>query len=182
LVFFHSRSLVGDCRSGIGGAIFSEATDLVADDTNGVQDAFVRDLDLAINERVSVSSAGEQGNGVSGWAILEGSARYAAYHSAASNLVDDDSNGARDIFARDRTGGTTSLLSFTAAGAQSNDDSTAPTMSADGRLIVFASLASNLVPDDGNGLEDIFIAYGPATTFADGFEAGSTSRWSETVP
>jgi hypothetical protein len=91
--------------------------------------------------------------------------------------VDDDSNSARHLRARplgDRPAGLTLPRS-------NSDDGTLHHVGG-WPLDVFASLASNLVPDDGNGLEDIFIAYGPATTFADGFEAGSTSRWSETVP
>jgi hypothetical protein len=43
-------------------------------------------------------------------------------------------------------------------------------------------VATNLVPDDTNSLQDVFVAYGPATVFADGFETGGTSRFSLTVP
>ena len=56
------------------------------------------------------------------------------------------------------------------------------TLSADGCFVVFNSVASNLVPDDANGSQDVFVAYGPATVFADRFETGGTSRFSLTVP
>ena len=164
--------------------IFSNASDLLppGEDTNGVMDAFVRDFDLGVTERVSLSSSGDQGDANSGSAILDGTGRYAAFLSDASNLVDDDGNGATDIFARDRATGITTLLTITAAGAQTDGNSTRPTLSADGRFAVFNSVATNLVPDDTNGLEDVFVAHGPATMFADGFEAGDTGRWSLTFP
>jgi hypothetical protein len=55
-------------------------------------------------------------------------------------------------------------------------------VSADDRFIVFRSGASNLVPGDTNGVDDVFVAYGPATVFADGFESGDLSAWSSVVP
>lgn len=163
--------------------IFSNATDLLPPgvDGNGLQDAFVRDLEASFTERVSVSSTGEEATGLSQPATLDGSGRYAVFSSEASNLVVGDANGVTDTFARDRTTGITTLISVTAAGIQANADCVAPTVSADGRFVVFHSLADNLVPYDTLGHQDVFIAYGPSTTLADGFEAGDTSRWSATV-
>lgn len=164
--------------------IFSAATDLLppGEDTNAAQDAFVRDMDLEFTERVSVSSSGEQAEVGGGSATLDGSGRFAAFQSASSNLVDNDENVATDIFGRDRATGITTLLTITATGVQSDGNSTGPTLSADGCFVVFNSVATNLVPDDTNGLQDVFVAYGPATVFADGFETGGTSRFSSTVP
>ena len=70
--------------------IFSNATDLLppGEDTNAAQDAFVRDLDLDVTERVSVSSSGEQADVGGGPATLDGTGRYVAFHSESSNLVD----------------------------------------------------------------------------------------------
>src|SRR4051794_6323774 len=48
-------------------------------------------------------------------------------------------------------------ISVSAAGAEGNGPSTAPAISGDGRFVVFASAASNLVADDTNGLADIFL-------------------------
>ena len=174
----------GICGDGRFAGIFSNASDLLppGEDTNGFQDAFVRDLELGVTERVSLSSSGEQGNANSGPATLDGSGRYAAFLSDASNLVDDDGNGATDIFGRDRAAGMTTLLTITEAGVQADGNCTSPTLSADGRFVVFNSTATNLVPGDTNGFQDVFVGHGPATALADGFEAGDTSRWSETVP
>jgi hypothetical protein len=164
--------------------IFSNATDLLpaGEDTNAAQDAFVRDMDLGVTERVSVSSSGEQADAGSGPATLDGTGRYAAFHSEASNLVVGDDNLATDIFGRDRATGITTLLTFTAADVQSDGTSTGPTLSADGCFVLFSSVATNLVADDTNGFQDVFVAYGPAKVFADGFETGGTSRFSFAVP
>ena len=164
--------------------ILSNATDLLppGEDSNAVQDAFIRDFDLGVTERLSVSSSGDQANDDSGPITLDGTGRYAAFQSDATNLVDGDSNVATDIFGHDRVTGITTLLTITAAGAQSNDNSVDPTLSADGCFVVFKSVATNLVPDDTNGFQDVFVAYGPATIFADGFETGGTSRFSYAVP
>jgi len=164
--------------------VFSNASDLLppGEDTNAAQDAFVRDLDLGVTERVSVSSSGEQADAGGGPATLDGSGRFVAFHSESSNLVDGDDNIATDIFGRDRATGITTLLTITEAGVQSDGNSTGPTLSADGCFVAFNSVATNLVPDDTNGYQDVFIAYGPATIFADGFETGETSRFSHAVP
>ncbi len=124
----------------------------------------------------------DQGNADSGWAALDGTGRYAAFHSEASNLVDGDDNVVTDIFGRDRETGITTLLTITAAGVQADGDCIDPTLSGDGGFVIFQSTATNLVPDDTNGYWDVFIAYGPAAIFADGFETGETSRFSATVP
>ena len=175
---------VGISANGRYAGVFSNATDLLppGEDTNAASDAFVRDMDLGVTERVSVSSSGVEGNADSGPARLDGSGRFAAFHSEASNLVDGDDNVATDIFGHDRATDITTLLTITATGVQSDGNSTDPTLSADGCFVVFNSVATNLAPDDTNGFQDVFIAYGPASIFADGFETGGTSRFSLTVP
>ena len=163
---------------------FSNASDLLppGEDTNAAQDAFVRDLDLGVTERVSVSSSGEEANAHSGWAMLDSTGRFAAFHSEATNLVDGDNNVATDIFGHDRATGITTLLTVTEAGVQSDNISERPVLSGDGCFVAFNSVATNLVPVDTNGFQDVFVAYGPATIFADGFETGGASRFSNTVP
>jgi Tol biopolymer transport system component len=163
---------------------FSDANDLLppGTDSNAVRDAFVRDLELEVTERVSVDSSGSEANAASGPALLDATGRYAAFWSDATNLVEGDDNVAADIFGRDRATGTTMLLTFTDTGDQADGNSSNPTLSGDGCFVVFNSTATNLVPDDANAYQDVFIAYGPAAIFADGFESGGTSRFSSTVP
>ena len=133
-------------------AFYAWAGNLVEDDTNAVQDAFVYDRRSQRITRVSVGPGGRQANGRAGDAggahppALSADGRYVAFHAAASNLVDGDTNGASDIFLHDRTTGSTSLLSSGAGGAPANGASTQPHLSIDGRYVVFASYASNLDP------------------------------------
>ena len=131
---------------------------------------------------MSVDSSGAEANAGSGTALLDATGRYAVFGSDATNLVEGDDNVATDIFGRDRAAGTTTLLMFTEAGDRADGDSGNPTLSGDGCFVVFNSRATNLVPDDANAHQDVFIAYGPAAVFADGFESGGTSRFSSTVP
>ncbi len=83
-------------------AFKSEATNLVAGDTNGNQDVFVRDRLTGITERISVSTAGVQANGDCNGAAISGDGRCVSYWSDASNLVPGDTNAAYDTFFRDR--------------------------------------------------------------------------------
>src|SRR5947207_196032 len=108
-------------------------------------------------ERVSVSSAGEQGNSYSSTASVSADGRYVAFQSQATDLVPGDTNGAMDIFVRDRTTRTTARVSLSSAGAQADNGSYEPAISADGRFVAFESDARNLVPGDTNNSRDIFI-------------------------
>ncbi|TML22379.1 MAG: hypothetical protein E6G35_15735 [Actinobacteria bacterium] len=85
--------------------------------------------------------------------------RYVVFLSEASNLVPRDTNGTWDVFVRDRLAGTTSLVSVSGTGAQANGTSAsgAEAVSADGRLVTFESVATNLVPGDTNGVNDVFV-------------------------
>ena len=138
-------------------AFESGASNMVPGDTNGIPDIFVRDRQTGVTERVSVDSAGNQGNGYSWWAAISADGRYVAFYSEASNLVPGDTNGAPDVFVRDRQTGTTTRVSVDSAGNQANGSSAKPAMSADGRYTGFSSSASNLVPGDTNAVPDIFV-------------------------
>lgn len=138
-------------------SFLSAATNLVIDDTNGVEDVFVHDRHLGITERVSVATGGGEGDlGCLGHAI-SADGRFVTFMSHATNLVVGDSNGAPDIFVHDRLTGVTERASVTSAGGQANGSSTSPKISADGRFIAFSSGATNLVDDDTNGVTDVFV-------------------------
>ena len=140
-------------------AFLSPATNFVAGDTNAAWDVFLRDRLTATTERISVDSAGMQGNansGIYGISITP-DGRFVAFESPANNLVSGDTNGARDIFLRDRLNGTTERVSVGSGGTQGNADSLNPSISPDGRYVAFMSDASNLVPGDTNGVSDIFV-------------------------
>jgi hypothetical protein len=78
----------------------SKATNLVAGDTNGRADIFLRDRVLGTTVRVDVSVSGAQANGNVGPAALSSDGHSAAFQSFASNLVAGDTNGLRDVFVR----------------------------------------------------------------------------------
>ena len=136
----------------------SDATNLVPGDTNGNSDIFVRDLLSGTTLRASVDSSGAQAlGGVSDTASISADGRYVAFGSNATNLVSSDTNTAEDVFLRDLSIGTTARVSVSSSGAQGNQGSSAPSVSADGRFVAFASDASTLVAGDTNGLGDIFV-------------------------
>jgi Tol biopolymer transport system component len=135
----------------------SEASNLVPGDTNGAADTFVRDLSTGRLERVSVSSSGGQGNAASLSASISRDGRFVAFRSFASNFVAGDGNGTADIFLRDRVARTTTIVSTAPNGAAANAASDSASISADGRLVAFRSLASNLVAGDTNRVADIFV-------------------------
>jgi len=120
---------------------------------------FVRDRQTGAVSRVSVSSAGLQGNGVSSFPVLNGGGRYVAFYSTASNLVAGDTNGVGDTFVHDRQTGVTTRVSVATGGGQANGESLRPTAisAVGGRYVAFASQASNLVPGDTNGRADVFV-------------------------
>ncbi len=154
----------------------SGASDLVANDTNGFEDMFVRDLVTGTTELVSVSSQGVQGNGESKpWpGAISADGRFVAFNSVATNLVPGDTNGAEDVFVRDRVTHQTTRVSVSSSGRQGedpkdpwsatqrrayepDDDSDnvgAVSISADGRFVAFDSELVGLVPEDDRGDEN----------------------------
>ena len=89
------------------------------------------------------------------WISADG--RYVVFYSDSSNLVSGDTNGANDVFLHDMQTGTTSRISVSSSGTAGNSESFFPSISADGRYVVFTSAATNLVSGDTNGIEDVFV-------------------------
>jgi Tol biopolymer transport system component len=138
-------------------AFISGSSVVVPNDTNNAGDAFVVDRQTGLIERVSVSSAEQEGDRSTSRVAISFDGRYVAFQSAASNLVPGDTNRADDIFVRDRQTGTTSRISVGAGGVQAIAGSANPSISSDGRFVAFTSFASNLVPGDTNGQHDVFV-------------------------
>ena len=135
----------------------SEASNLVAGDTNGVEDIFVHDRQTGQTIRVSVATGGTEGNGGSDRCSISGDGRFVAFASDADNLVHGDTNEASDAFVHDRQTGQTTRVSVASDGSPANSVSENPGISADGRFVVFVSLATNLVPGDTNNMYDAFV-------------------------
>jgi Tol biopolymer transport system component len=138
-------------------AFISDATNLVAGDTNNSADIFVRDVVAGTTRRVSVGPGGVQANGDSGFPSVSRDGQHVAFHSAASNLVAGDTNGTFDVFVRDLPTNTTQRVSLGPAGVQGDDASTLPAVSGNGRFVAFISDATNLVADDNNGFREAFV-------------------------
>ncbi len=138
-------------------AFVSRATNLVAGDTNGVRDIFVRDTVGNTTTRVSLTTAGGEGNSNSYEPAISADGRYVAFSSNATNLVADDFNGVRDVFVRDTVAGGTVRVSVDSAGNEGDGASDLPAISADGRYVAYASDAGNLVAGDTNLARDVFL-------------------------
>lgn len=137
-------------------AFESEASNLVAGDTNNGRDVFVRNLRTGKTRWVSVRSNGAQGNGFSSHPSISADGRRVAFRSGASNLVAGDTNNTDDVFLRNLKTGKTRRVSVRSSGAQASGHSNEPSISADGRFVAFQSEASNLAGGDMNGVTDVF--------------------------
>jgi len=105
----------------------------------------------------SNNSAAEQGNGDSFDGLISDDGRYVAFESVASNLVDQDTNAAPDIFVRDTQTNVTTRVSVDSAGNQAIGTSSQPAISSNGRYVAFASDASNLLSMGTVAVADIFV-------------------------
>ena len=135
----------------------SRASNLVAGDTNNLFDVFVHDIASATTIRVSVTSAGVQGNGASWNPGISADGRFVVFQSSASNLVSGDTNDAIDVFVRDLQTATTIRVSVDSRGNEGNDNSLDPCIAGNGGRVGFRSYATNLVGRDTNGFSDIFV-------------------------
>jgi hypothetical protein len=140
-------------------AFYSDADDLVPNDTNATRDVFVRALVPGTNALVSVNTNGVSGDYLSTDPAISGDGRYVAFTSSADDLVPGDANDAQDVFVRDLQTGTTTLVSVSTNGVNpGNGDSFSPIISSDGRYVLFHSLASNLAAGSfGSGIENLFF-------------------------
>lgn len=138
-------------------AFASGAGNLVAGDTNGVYDIFVRNLKTGVTSRISVDSSGVESNGSSSGPSFSANGRFVAFLSYASNLVAEDGNATADVFVHDLKTGITQRASVDSSGAEGNSFSYEPVLSENGRYVAFSSYASNLVSGDNNGTYDVFM-------------------------
>ncbi|MEX1193539.1 MAG: hypothetical protein WD904_00255 [Dehalococcoidia bacterium] len=135
----------------------SEASDLIAGDSNAHWDIFVHDRQAAVTTRVSVDSGGTQANGTSWDAVISANGRLVAFSSDASNLVPGEVFINDDIFVHDRQTGVTTRVSIHTDGTEGDAGSYEAMISADGRYVGFYSWASNLVANDIDDWTDVFV-------------------------
>ena len=157
----------------------SKASDLVANDTNGTSDVFLRDMALGTTTLVSVKTNGGSATGESRDPVMTPDARYVAFVSTARNIAAGDSNLIADIFVRDMVTSNTVLATpgakgypglFLIVGGVPNSDtdgaSEIPQITPDGRYVAFVSTATNVVPGLTNRFEVYFRDLVNQTTVA----------------
>ena len=167
----------------------SDASNLVDGDTNGEWDVFIRDRQLGLTERVSVSSAGAQTTAISFAGALSSDGRYVAFESTAANLVIGDLNNKDDIFVRDRQTHTTVRASVSSVGVQSDGDSYLAWISADGQSVVFNNTGTNLVDNETSpGVFEVYlhelggVPRGPPFVVdPEQLDIGSATIWADTA-
>jgi Tol biopolymer transport system component len=140
-------------------AFYSDASNLVAGDTNGYPDVFVLDTVTGTTILVSVGIGGAPGNLPSMVPFISADGRHVTFGSFASNLVAGDTNGTNDVFVRDLVTGSTALVDASAFGfpVPPNLPSYPSAISADGRYVAFYSTSAVLTLGDTNNTGDAFI-------------------------
>ncbi len=152
-----SSSISSISRDGDYVAFSSDATDLVRRNEHGVQ-VFLRHLPRGRMRLVSVPLDGQSaGNSQIGASAVSVDGSVVTFSSSADNLVRHDTNGVADVFVRNMRTGTTRVVSVSSLGTLGNGVSDDPSISANGRYVVFESRASNLVHGDKAGKENIFV-------------------------
>ncbi len=108
-------------------------------------------------ELISVTPAGGFADGESDAPALSADGRFVVFESFASNLVAAGGGAVKQIIVRDRQTHTSEMASVTPLGAPGNSFSFAPSVTPDGRYVVFDSVATDLVPGDANAKRDVFL-------------------------
>ncbi len=111
----------------------------------------------ARTERVGMAAYDPPPTAFTGSPVISRDGRFVAFSSTDATLVADDTNAKSDIFVRNLLTGAVERVSVSNTEAQANGASRYPSISADGRYVVFSSVSNNLVPGDTNGFEDVFI-------------------------
>lgn len=132
----------------------SNASNLVAGDTNGSYDIFTKNLVTGAITRISTTADGTQANGHSFHASFTPDGGSVVFESTATNLMPGGTTGGRDVFEKNLTTGAVTLLSTGAAGQANGPSYDAAN---GGQFTAFESLASNLSSADTAGHRDIFV-------------------------
>jgi Tol biopolymer transport system component len=107
---------------------------------------FVRDVAAGTDTMVSADAQGREGRAAAGAPAISSDGRFVAFESASSNFVAEDTNEASDVFLRELATGAITLVSITPEGRSGRGASGQPAISADGRVVAFASNAGGVVP------------------------------------
>ncbi len=128
-------------------AFWSNANNLVSNDTNGNVDVFVRDLLNQTTERVSLTSGNFQISGDSLGVSISDDGRFVTFTTDANNVVSGDTDSIISVFLRDRSANSTLRVA----------DGEKPQLSGNGRFIAFQSSSPLVVSGDTNNTSDVFV-------------------------
>ena len=138
-------------------AFTSYANNLVPSDESMSRDVFVHDLKTGKTERVSIATNGDESGETGSQPSISFTGRYVAFNTG-SQLSNRDNNHADDVYLRDRKTDKTELVSQTSAGVDTTDGTSEnPSLSNNGRFVAFESEADDLVSNDENASDDIFV-------------------------
>jgi Tol biopolymer transport system component len=138
--------------------VFESNASLVPEKTSFFFDIYLRDRVLGTTTRISVDGAGNEADGSSGSPVISANGQFVAFVSNASDLVNDDTNDEGDIFVKNLLTGAVERVSVATGGAEATVwPSSDPSISGDGRYVVFSSAADDLVAGDMNNHTDIFL-------------------------
>ncbi|MFQ5778414.1 MAG: Ig domain-containing protein, partial [Terriglobia bacterium] len=155
--------------------LFNSFNAFESDDTNSVQDVFVKELATGMTTRVSIDAAGALADAASSASHLSGNGDTVLFQSTATNLVSNDSNAAADLFVHERLTPDTLRVSLADDGSEASTcgdinlvvqpcaDVNA-TLSGGGRLVAFSGFATTLVSNDRNFQRDVFLRDRQAAT------------------
>ena len=134
----------------------SDGSNLVAGDTNNSTDVFIRDR---LNGTTAMLSRGRGGGGnsISYGPRISADGRFVSFVSLATDLVPGGANGQQQAYVYDQKTGKLILVSVSKNGAQSDGGVFTPSISSDGRYLIYSSFSTNLVPNDTNGTLDAFV-------------------------
>lgn len=178
-----NQTSVNPSISGDGNYVvfWSEASNLVINDTNGLSDIFVYDQQTKQIARIRAASEFILATDAPS---VSNNGRYIAFSSEASDLVSGDTNQTDDVFVHDRQTGQTTRVSVSSGGIQADGPSWEPTISEDGRYIAFQSFADNLVGSDTNDSPDMFMhdrQTGQTTRVSVASDGSQANDWSYDV-
>ena len=152
---------------------------LVDADTGSGRQVYVRDVTARRTEWLTPDAGGGPSDGEADAPSISADGRMVAFSSTATDLVPGDANGQPDVFVRDRTAGTTSLVSVDLDGTSSAGASGQPSISADGRIVAFTSLSDDLVAQASGGVVLAVVVAGRSEVYARDVGSGETIRISE---
>lgn len=139
-------------------AYASAASNLVSGDTNNLTDIFVHDRQTGTTELVIGPAEFDTGSSIIFVEpVISPDGLFVGFRSDDDDLVAGDTNNSFDTFDIERDTAFIARSSVSSSGVQGNSDSGNPSLSSDNRFVVFSSLATNLVSQDTNGFEDVFV-------------------------